>query len=161
MTDASHCPKTYAAGFGFWVVSARRKGSPGGGYLGVVENPTLAEMMAVSASLWKAIQIQQVLHGDYVLIQTDCQPAIDKFTMAQPSGSLKFQQVLAEVRQMQVELALRLEFRHVKGHTKSEAGNRYAANNMCDIRAKQIMRLNRDRILREKSSSVTFMEKPV
>ena len=79
ITDASHCPETKVGGYGYWLASKRGKKGGSGTFKGTVETSSLAEMMAVANSLHIAIADHIVQMDDHVLIQTDCEAAIQAF----------------------------------------------------------------------------------
>jgi ribonuclease HI len=140
IADASWCPHSRVAGYGYWIASAR--GDEGGGgemtTRDVVSN-TAAEMMAVANALHHSLMSELVRTGDSLLIQTDCQAAIDGFrntrkvTMEQERAIVKYVN-----RQIGMH-ALFVEYRHVKGHT-DQPGARFRANALCDKTAKTHMR---------------------
>lgn len=150
LADASWCPETGAAGYGYWIASQRGK-RPGGNVMQNAQNPSHAEMMAIANSLHVAVKARLVQHGDDVLIQTDCTDAIAglqghrlKYETFSPEMGLVHQFVVNFAR----EHNLTLEYRHVKGHsTRPEA--RFKANNHCDERAKGFMRTRRRQLRQE------------
>lgn len=145
IADASHCPETKAAGYGFWIASDRGELGGGGEMKRIVESNITAEMQAVANALHIAIQRKLVQHRDQVLIQTDCVAAIEAFTGKRVTLQDHEQDVVKYFKKLRKALSLSIEFRHVKGHTgKKEA--RFVTNHLCDKRAKEAMRNLRLRI---------------
>src|SRR3954466_14648311 len=80
ITDASYCPNTKVAGYGFWIASNRGKFGGGGQMITTeIVNATAAEMMAVANALHHAAMQEAVQQGDHILFQTDCMGAVDAF----------------------------------------------------------------------------------
>lgn len=139
LTDASYCPETFVAGYGYWIASDRGKLGGGGRMQGSsIANSTAAEMMAVANSLWIAAMHQLILPGDQVLMQTDCESAIQAFEWRRKTY---IQQEIAACKFVQSLVAngLAIRFKHVKGHSGIR-DPRHIANHMCDKRAKDAMR---------------------
>lgn len=138
MADASLCHKTGAAGFGFWCASDRGKLAGGNIIRGAVKDSYEAEFKGVANALKSAINAGLIVNGDRVLIQLDnvgviyciqrkCKPRAD------------IAKVLNYILNTAKQYNLKLECRHVKGHSKS-IENRFVANNHCDVRARTAMR---------------------
>lgn len=148
LADASYCPETGAAGYGFWIVCERGKHGGGDEMREVAPDNNVAEMQAVANAMLIAKQ-KGLLHAlDTVLIQTDCMGAIDAFEGRRKYKSLSYREkaVVRWVNNFREELSLQVIYRHVKGHTGKKE-SRFVANKMCDLRAKRFMRQMRDRIL--------------
>jgi ribonuclease HI len=79
IADASFCPNTNVAGYGYWIATERGKQGGGGEMKGRVEGNIAAEMQAVANALHIALRLTLVQQKDEVLIQTDCMAAIDAF----------------------------------------------------------------------------------
>lgn len=144
MADASHCPQTKAAGYGFWIASGRGKKGGGGAMKSLVSTSTLAEMQAVANALYIGLRCGLIQQQDRVLIQTDCEAAIFAF-QALRNVNEEEKKVVKWLYAMLNKHELKMEIRHVKGHSSSRAP-RYAANNCCDKRALKAMRKARDKI---------------
>lgn len=110
-----------------------------------VDTSSAAELLAIVNGFFLAKLRGIIAAGDHVLLQTDCQRAIDVFegristmTRDERAGRKRFYE-------LKREYACTVSFRHVKGHTdRTEA--RYVTNNLCDKRAKEGMRLARKRL---------------
>jgi len=154
LADASYCPDTGAGGWGYWIASDRGKRG-GGGELSRPGTSTIAEMMAVVNALHVARAAELALPGDCLLVQTDCQAAIQAFEGTRACHDVDEQAVLAAFHEFRAWLAGLVVFRHVKGHTSraKQPGARFGANRACDGRAGRHMRAARARI-REASSAV-------
>lgn len=144
LADASHCPDTKAGGYGYWIASARGKKGGSGVLNGAITSSTLAEIMAIANAIYCAIKINLVQGNDVILVQTDCESAIFALTLKR-KGSAEEKKVVEYIQKMVKLLSLKIEYKHVKGHTNSSEA-RFAANNACDRAARKAMRRARDRI---------------
>ena len=145
IADASFCPDTNVAGYGYWIASERGKQGGGGEMKSLVEGNIAAEMQAVVNAIHIAHRLQLVQATDEVLIETDCIAAIDAFDGKRKNLPLQEWDAVRVLRRPRSEYDLRIVFRHVKGHTgKKEA--RYITNHLCDKRAKEAMRRARARV---------------
>lgn len=144
IADASYCPFTSAAGYGWWTASERGKRGGGGAIREQVCNASAAEMIALVNALHLSIKFNLVEGGDHILFQTDCMAAIDAYHGKRQrlnKSERKARKLLFELKKQH---SLTFSFRHVKGHTnRTEA--RFVTNNLCDQRAKAGMRLARRR----------------
>lgn len=147
LADASYCPRTGAAGYGYWIASDRGKRG-GGAELRRATSSGVAEMMAVVNALWMARETGLVQGGDYVLVQTDCQAAIGAFEGTRCCHDVDEQAVLGSYHELVRKSGMRVYFRHVKGHTSRHRNPeaRFGANRACDGRAGEHMRRARARI---------------
>ena len=148
IADASFCPDTNVAGYGYWIASNRGKVGGGDEMKGRVPSSIVAEMQAAVNALYIAARQSLVQHGDSVLIQTDCQAAIDTFEGRRESLNDKEVEALTALIHVRSKLELTILFKHVKGHTRNREA-RFVTNNLCDERAKDAMRRARARIRRE------------
>lgn len=145
LADASWCPDTKAAGYGFWVASARGK-TPGGGSMRETVSGSLpAEMMAVCNALHAAIDLQLVKSGDVVLMQIDCVAAIKRFTAGYSPAVKDEKRAYKFFKELTKTHRIAVLFKHVKAHTSGHDA-RHKSNNHCDTRAKDGMRAMRQRI---------------
>lgn len=143
ITDASYCPNTFVAGYGYWIACDRGKYGGGGQMItAAVINATAAEMMAVANTLHHALLQEMVQDGDHILFQTDCQSAIDAFNRARILVNEQERLVWRYFARTLLQYKLTADFRHVKGHTNRPEA-RFVTNNHCDRRAKQHMRAAR------------------
>lgn len=146
IADASHCPNTKAAGYGYWAVSERGRRGGGGPIRTPVDSSNAAEMAALVNGLFFACKAGIAIAGDHVLLQTDCQSAIDAFESKRSRLSRDERSAKHHLFELKKDFGLTVSFRHVKGHTdRTEA--RYVTNNLCDQRAKQGMRLARRNLI--------------
>ena len=137
MTDASVCP-TGAAGYGFWIVSARG-GTPGGGaFKSHIKGGYEGEFKAVVNALSYGVTNNLNQANDAVLIQLDNKGGVDIL-----KGKLKPREDLDVAYSMLKKILstnkIKLKARHVKGHTKVN-DQRSKANRMCDMRARLAMK---------------------
>lgn len=143
IADASYCPDTKAAGYGYWIASERGKRGGGGPLRSPIDGSGAAEMMALCNALTVAINAKLVLEGDFVLLQTDCQSALYAFEgLRNHSMTRHEREACVALRELQHANKLKFGFRHVKGHS-NRAEARYITNNRCDERAKEGMRFAR------------------
>lgn len=149
IADASHCPDTLAAGYGYWIASERGKLGGGGPMKKLAADSTSAEMQAVCNALYVAIRYQLVQPGDDVLIQTDCEAAIQAFQGRRNIRRPHEMEVLRYFHSLRERSSIVVSFRHVKGHTKRKEA-RYVTNNLCDQRAKEGMRQARATVKEER-----------
>lgn len=137
MTDASVCPDTQLAGFGYWCVSNR--GNAAGG--GILSMPTadsfIGEFKAAVNGLVIALQKGIANNGDIILIQLDNKGVVDLI-----NGKTSAREDIKEVQTILKQLIklhnLVVMSRHVKGHTSNKA-RRSIANKMCDLRAREYL----------------------
>lgn len=141
IADASYDQRYGIGAYGYWIACARGK-APGEGVLrGTVVSSMQAEMMAMVRAIADAVKLRLVEPGDELLVQTDCQAAIDAFI----GRRIRVQSdkiVLDTYELLKDKHNLSFSFKHVKGHTKLREA-RYAANRACDARAKAAMRAER------------------
>jgi ribonuclease HI len=139
IADASYCPDTQAAGYGFWIASDRGKRGGHGGIKERVVNSIAAEMMALVNGLYMACRYGLADQGDTVLLQTDCQAAIDAFTHKRARITHEETDLVSYLETLAKDLQLTVMFKHVKGHT-SGGTPRLFINNKCDELARDAMR---------------------
>lgn len=141
ISDASWCPNTRAAGYGFWSVSERGRHAGGGSFKAGAKSAMHAEMMAIVNALHVTLALGIAAKGDRVLIQTDCLYGIYTFEGRGLMGkkARKRNAFLSPVVDLFKEHVrandLTVEFRHVRGHT-SVADQRSMAQRHADARAR-------------------------
>lgn len=139
LSDASYCPKYKVAGYGFWIASSRGKLGGGGQIVEEVEDTNSAEMMAVCNAVWHGVSENLIQVGDTILLQTDSLAAIDRLRNQRVVKMTDQQKrILAYFEKTVRRLNLKVQLRHVKGHTLHQEP-RYAANRACDRRARKAM----------------------
>lgn len=143
IADASYCPDTGVAGYGFWIASQRGKRGGDGVIETAVVNNIAAEIMALLNALHVARKAGLVLESDSVLLQTDCQPAIDALKGARQSITEQEAELVRWFNDFVGEHKLHIRMKHVKGHTDREDA-RYVVNNICDRKARRNMRQARE-----------------
>lgn len=141
IADASWCPDTHMGGYGFWIAGERGKLGGSGRLLksAPVDNATAAEMMALVNALYAAFKYGLIEFGDEVLLQTDCLTGIHILSGLQAPSTEQEELAFHTMGSQQTMYELRLNFRHVKGHT-SNPNARSVTNRLCDERAKKHMR---------------------
>lgn len=142
VADASFCPDTRVGGYGFWVATSRGKLGDDGVLKAPINNIS-AEMMALLNAVHFAMQKGLVRQGEGILLQTDCQAAIDAFTNKRTNITDQELELVAWFTAFILDNNLRIRFKHVKGHT-NKVQARFRSNNACDRRAKRQMRKARD-----------------
>lgn len=145
IADASHCPETHAAGYGFWIASERGKNGGSGAFKELVATNNQAEMMALVNGLHTACKRGLVQAKDAVLLQTDCMHAIGAFEGKRTNMPPKEQELVSYMRKLCTTMEITVSFRHVKGHTAG-LDPRSFVNNQCDALAKKAMRRARSAI---------------
>jgi len=143
IADASHCPDTGKAGYGFWIASQRGKLGGDGVLKGCINNNISAEIMALMNALHAGINAGLICRDDSVLLQTDCQSAIDAFEGRRQSMSAREKELVKFYLSLRKRYSLNISMKHVKGHTRNKDA-RYVVNNICDRKARQHMRKARD-----------------
>lgn len=151
IADASFCPDTGAAGYGYWVVCARGRRIGSGAMKSIVANNNSAEMMAIANGLYQSYTHGLVLPGDHVLVQTDCQAAILGFEGRRKNITAEEVGVAVYLTNLKSAIGITLGFRHVKGHTSGKT-RRTWVNNNCDALAGKAMAQARKVILTARSS---------
>lgn len=144
MTDASHCPHTKCAGYGFWIASERGKKAGSGAFNFEVTTAPEAETLAICEALYHAIHVGLVQKLDTVLFQTDCIPAIEVYTGGRRRYKGREQDALEYLSLLASEYMLKIQFRHVKAHTTNQ-DQRSKCNAHCDTAAKNEMRRLREK----------------
>lgn len=144
IADASYCPETNKAGYGFWIASQRGKHGGDGILESDIENNIVAEMMALLNALHVAVRCGLVQQKDSVLLQTDCQPAIDAFKGRRVNITAQETELISWYNEFILANKLHMRLKHVKGHTKNEDA-RFVVNNICDRKARRNMRRARDK----------------
>lgn len=142
IADASFCPDTKVGGYAFWIASQRGKEGGDGTFAGNVVNHIAAEMQALLNGLHAAVKRGLVRGGDCVLLQTDCQAAIDAFEGKRLNITQEEQGLVSWLERFKEVNDLHIRTKHVKGHTRRE-DSRYVVNNICDRKARANMRLAR------------------
>ena len=141
MTDASHCSKTNAGGFGFWCASNRGKLAGEKPLQGKIKDSYEAEMKGVANALSIAIKANLIMSGDKVLIQLDNTGVIHCIRKkCKPRQDVK--KVMDYIFKCKKDFKLEFECRHVRGHS-NQIGNRFSANKHCDRIAKEQMKIQR------------------
>lgn len=137
MTDASVCP-TGAAGYGFWIVSARG-GTPGGGaFKSHIKDGYEGEFKAVVNALSYGVSNNLIQANDDLLVQLDNKGVIEILKgKAKPRADLEVAHAM--LKKILSTHNLKLKARHVKGHTNVK-DQRSKANAMCDMRARLSMK---------------------
>ena len=141
MTDASHCSKTNAGGFGFWCASNRGKLAGGKPLQGKIKDSYEAEMKGVANALSIAIKAKLIMHGDKVLIQLD-NIGVIHCIRRKCKAREDAKEVMDYIFKCKKDFSLDFECRHVKGHS-NKVGSRFSANKHCDRIAKEQMKIQR------------------
>lgn len=143
IADASYCPETGKAGYGFWIASSRGKRGGDGVLRGPVANNNAAEMMAILNAFHVGLNTGLVRHGDSILMQTDCQGAIDAFEGIRKALGEQEQELFDWYCKFCRVHNLRVRTKHVKGHSHLN-DSRFIVNKICDRKARKQMRKARN-----------------
>lgn len=143
MTDASHCHTHNVAGIGYWIVSERGKHGGGAILQGTVKNSYEAEYKAVANALCIALRSGIAHKGDSILIQLDNMGVINCLKK-RTSPKTELAPIDAYIWRMAKENNLLLKIKHVKAHTNTK-DKRSISNMLCDKRAKEAMRIAREK----------------
>lgn len=141
--DASYCPETGIAGFGYWIASDRGKLGNDGVFVGTLANNIAAEMMAVVLTMREGLAADLIHYGERLLVQTDCQAAIDAFKGFRSLPVEQEAMIVDWYHDLIREHGLEMEFRHIPAHTGDQAV-RSRVNAICDRQARKQMRNARD-----------------
>ncbi len=160
--DASHCPKTKAAGWGAWMKGGGRSGhTTGGEIVAPCPQPSDAEAWALAMAVAHAYYQGWLSDPAPIMLQSDClrilQVLLTHFPQAWESkhpeaarfGRLGAKSRLTEAEQAAIETIRfclsatnpRILLRHVRGH---QSGNgRHWVNQACDQLARAHMKVRR------------------
>lgn len=137
ITDASSCPDTLVAGYGYWCVSGHGKEGSGGILKGDIKDSYEAELKGAINALIKCYKKGLIRDHDTVLIQLDNKGVVGLLNKDHlPRKDLI--EAMKIFQEFTLKHHLRILSRHVKGHT-NKSDNRYAANRHCDERARAFM----------------------
>jgi ribonuclease HI len=142
IADASQCSETKVGGYGFWIVSRRGKYAGSGVFKGSVAGASEAEMMSMVNALHMSIALGIAQKGDDVLIQSDCMSAMALMQGRTRRVLPQYVSALERFRKLKADYSLKVEFRHVRGHTDT-GDRRSAAQRLADQRARAQMRAAR------------------
>lgn len=138
ISDASVCPKQHVGGYGFWAVSNRGAHAGEGVFRGTVLHSQEAEMKAIVNALHCALSAGVAAAGDSVLIQSDSTNAIACFERRSRISKIAAP-IVEALELLRAQHTLRIEFRHVKGHSKT-FGAKFSAQRRSDQRARRAMK---------------------
>lgn len=139
IADASHCPETNACGWAYWIASERGKKGGEGYEAKPVANSIAAEMLALLHGLLNGCTSGLIHPFDNLLMQTDCMAAIDAFEDRRKRITSEEKEIVEQYRSLKYKLDLKIEFRHVRGHTYGGSPST-RTNNICDALAGEAMR---------------------
>lgn len=145
MSDASFCPTTKAAGYGYWIACDRGKIAGSGAFRVDVPSSGVAELLAAVNAIDRACKEGLVEKGDMILVQSDCLSAVKAFSFGRNRNSfcdLAWQGML-HVFNLRREIGFKLKGKHVKGHS-ANISSRFASNNLCDQKAYEAMQKDKD-----------------
>lgn len=145
ITDASYCPDTNVAGYGYWIACERGKQGGGGEMKSLVDGSVEAEMQAIVNAVHIAASLSLVQAQDDILIQTDCMAAIDAFRGTRKVLKKQELEAVYALSRLRCKHGLGIGFKHVKGHSNNTDA-RSITNKLCDKRAKESMKRARARI---------------
>ena len=144
ISDASCSTDLQYAAYAFWAVSSRAKLAHSGPLKEPVGSTAEAEVKAVMNAVHIAKRAGVLCDGDDLLIQVDALGAIHALTgvMTKSRTKLKYARYLKAFQDATQAHGIRVEFRHVKGHTKAETHGeaRFRAQRNVDKAARTAMR---------------------
>lgn len=146
LADASFCPHTRIAGYGFWIAAARGKLPGQGVFKTLCRDNIVAEMRAIVYALRQGMNAGVLQKFDELLIQVDCQAAIAAFDGSRALLNEEEKEVQQYFQYLKEQGSFEIEWRHVKGHSHITDA-RSLSNNSCDRRARREMRKARDKFL--------------
>jgi len=146
LADASFCPNTRIAGYGFWIAAARGKLPGHGVFKTLCRDNVVAEMRAIVYAMRAGMQHGVIQKHDELLIQVDCLAAISAFDGSRTELNEEEKAVHRYFKDLKRQGSFEIEWRHVKGHS-STTDARSLSNNSCDRRARREMRKARDAFL--------------
>lgn len=136
ISDASHCPVLNVGSYGFWAVSQRGSHGGGGVLKGKLTDSLECEAKAIVNAMHCALYLGIAENGDEVLVQTDCLNAIQYLDRQLKKLRRKdVIQVVKSFEALKAEHSLKVEFRHVKGHSRV-MDQRSKAQRMSDRRSR-------------------------
>lgn len=139
ITDASWCPKTKAGGWAVWISADGWKHRASGQFKAPPDDNNVAEVLAAINGLALAYRRgarMLLIQSDSVAVATALKRG--KWGM-KPARDLHFP-------------SCRIEFRHVKGHTRTQDARSYV-NRWCDEQARLHMKEMRHALINSNSSS--------
>lgn len=145
IADASHCPHTGAAGYGFWFASERGKYGGEGSLKEPVTTSCAAEMMALVNAVHHACMNGFIEEKDEVLLQSDCKGALVAFRGLRRVVDKDEIKAKEHLQKLERSFKLKLLYRYVPGHTDGRTA-RTATNNICDEKARWHMRNMRHKL---------------
>lgn len=151
-TDASFNIEHGVGGYAFWIISDDFSMKMGGVFKDLCENASDAEIKAIINALQKVANTSQT-EITRIIVNTDCQPAIDCFNHGLKgknkkgkqywkSLKKKLHQTIAKIPGKQIKV----EFRHVKAHNGTPDKRSYV-NDWCDKTAKHFMKRAKNRLI--------------
>ena len=158
-TDASFNPQYKIGGYAYWIVYNGKRVKRGG-LLKECQNSTEAEIKAIANALYRLTKtnFKDVF---FIIINTDCTPAVDLITGKSKSEVKGTNEAIAAIYQYISELRLAnsvnktseeyVEYRHVKAHTKATDKRSYV-NDWCDKVAKDFVKLHILKLCQKKNS---------
>lgn len=142
VSDASFCVDTGAAGYGIWIACDRVKLKHGGQFKDRMKSSNEAEVCAIVNGIHHAIKTKHLFAGDSLVINTDCQAAIQLLNRSRDFATKREQLALQTYTLLVKNYRLKVYLKHVKGHT-GRRDNRSLSNKYCDATAKENMKLAR------------------
>jgi ribonuclease HI len=141
ITDASYCSATKCGGWAVWAASERGTIKSAGGMKLLVENSSVAELMAIGNGLAFAVIEGVVQPGDEVLIQGDNQSALRAVRKPHKARG-QMAEVVEKIVDLRDRRQLKLVTKHVRAHSGRET-RRTWVHDWCDREARKAMRQSR------------------
>lgn len=141
IADASFCPEYKVGGYGFWIVNDEGSLAGGGTFKTPVFDNNVCEFLACVNALYISEINGLIKNRDKVIVQTDNSFAISMFGSDAEFRRNRDKVCLHAynlVEELLLRLNLRVEIRHIKGHT-AKTDKRSIAQQSCDRRARSYM----------------------
>lgn len=146
-TDASICPESKIGAWACWIKYENAKVlTASAPFNSLVENSTLAEMMAISNAVRYAMDRITPKEGTIFVVVTDSQGVIDTMAGKAHTGPGKFHCTMRDIAaatKRAVPLHCQLYVKKVKAHHNGD-GKRSFVNRIVDVAARAAMRRARD-----------------
>ena len=143
IADASHCPHTKVAGYGYWIISNRGRLGGGNRFKQLLPDCGTAEALAIVNSIYLAFSHDIAAKDDTLVIQSDSQFAINLLKGIYTPRNKAEIHALAVFNAYVSTNNCTTDFRHVKGHDTDNSSARSVTNKICDESAKLYMRTAR------------------
>lgn len=138
-TDASFSPITKKSGYAFYVVCDSFKIKQSGKFKTTIKDSLMAETKCIGNALATTLGREDLPLVEYIVINTDCIPAITKIKTSKEEYCIKIRNILHKLK---VKTKCKsVNFKHVKAHSNVNDARSWV-NEWCDKEAKKNMKKN-------------------